>query len=79
MQMKKPVIHYRDDSLYTDKYPALYPLFNAKKPEEIESAIAKAVADPAMVKQMGEQANAWVKEHFIYKPLQVLQGLIEKN
>ncbi|MGN6475597.1 MAG: glycosyltransferase [Flavipsychrobacter sp.] len=77
MFMKKPVITYRQDSLYTDVYPKLYPCFNAREPEEIEEAIATAIANPQLVKQMGEEAYAWVTENFIQKPLQRLIQIIE--
>jgi glycosyltransferase involved in cell wall biosynthesis len=79
MQMKKPVIHYRDDSLYMDRYPTLYPLFNAKQPEEIENAIADAVANPDLVKRKGEEAYEWVKKYFIENPLNYLQNLVDKG
>ncbi len=79
MQMKKPVIHYRDDSLYTDKYPSLYPLFNASDPEQIENAIITAISNPDLVKRMGEEAQAWVKKYFVQKPVAFLQSLIEEK
>jgi glycosyltransferase involved in cell wall biosynthesis len=77
MLMQKAVIHYRDDRLYTYKYPELYPLLNAREPEEIENAIAYAQNNPEKLKEMGKAASGWVKEYFIKKPLEALQSLIE--
>jgi len=79
MQMKKPVIHYRDDSLYVDKYSSLYPLLNAREPDQIEAAIARAVSDPETTKKIGEEASEWVNTNFIQKPVSFLQSLIEKK
>ena len=56
MLMKKPVIHYRNDELYEHVYDELYPLFNAREPEEIEARINEAYNDKDRTKRMGEQA-----------------------
>jgi len=79
MQMKKPIIHYRTDSLYADKYPCLYPMFNAHNAEQIENAIAKATSDPELLKKMGEDACQWIKTFFVQKPIEFLQSLIENK
>jgi glycosyltransferase involved in cell wall biosynthesis len=79
MLLKKPVIHYRDDNLYTGIYPELYPLLNAREPEEIEIAIGYALNNPGELKKMGEAASGWVKKYFIEKPLKTLQNLIEAS
>jgi glycosyltransferase involved in cell wall biosynthesis len=79
MLMKKLVIHYREDHLYTDVYPELYPMLHAKTPEEIEKAISFAVNNPAEIQQMGEKACEWVKTNFIERPVKFLQQLIEEK
>jgi glycosyltransferase involved in cell wall biosynthesis len=77
MFLKKPVIHYRVDSLYEKFYPELYPMLHAREPEEIENAINYAVKHPQDLELMGEQARRWVKKYFIEQPLKVLQEIIE--
>lgn len=79
MLMKRPVIHFRDDALYTDVYPELYPMLNAREPQEICKALNFAFDNPAKLKMMGEQAYSWVKKHFIEHPVKFLQNLIENN
>jgi len=76
MLMKKPIIHYRDDSLY-GHHKELYPMLHAKEPDEITRAIAWAWNNKAALKQMGEDAYMWAVQYFINQPLQYLQGLIE--
>jgi glycosyltransferase involved in cell wall biosynthesis len=70
MLMEKPVIHYRQDDLYTDKYNELYPLYNAREPEQITNALNSAFNDAAKRIEMGKQARAWVMKNFIEIPLQ---------
>ncbi|RYE26054.1 MAG: glycosyltransferase [Sphingobacteriales bacterium] len=77
MQMKKIVIHNRATELYTDKYADLYPMLQAIEPEEVETAIEFAVNNPAKIKEMGEQANAWIKRYLVQEPLQHLVNIIE--
>lgn len=79
MVMKKPVIHFRDDKLYTDIYPELYPMLNAKEPSEISGALSFAADNPAKLKTMGEQSYHWVKKYFIEQPVEFLQHLIEHS
>lgn len=79
MLMAKPVIHYRDDSLYINAYPELYSLLNAREPNEITEIISFAISNPAAVKTMGEEASAWIRQFFIKQPLQRLVTLIEKK
>jgi glycosyltransferase involved in cell wall biosynthesis len=79
MLMSKPVIHYRDDRLYEQFRYDLYPLLNAREPEEIERQITYAYNNPGELKRIGLEANAWVQQHFIRRPLEKLADLIESN
>lgn len=78
MLMKKPVITYRDDSLYTAHYQTLYPCFNAREPNEIAAAITEAAQNPHETKAMGMAASEWIRKHFIANPLQHLINIIEQ-
>lgn len=78
MLMKKPVITYRDDSLYTAQYPKLYPCFNAREPHEIAAAITEAAQNPDETKAMGMAASEWIRKNFIAHPLQHLVNIIEQ-
>ncbi len=79
MFMKKPVINYRVDSVYTNEYDRLYPTYIAKEPDEIANAISEAYNDPEKAKQMGEECYEWVMKYFINEPLASLLELIEKS
>jgi glycosyltransferase involved in cell wall biosynthesis len=73
----KPVVHYRVDSLYSEKYGELYPLYNAREIQEIHNQINRAFLNPQERLEMGEKAKQWVHTHFIEQPLKELIKAIE--
>lgn len=79
MAMGKPVIHYRKDELYKDQYPELYPLYNAREPEEIAVVFQRAYDNPEERLEIGEKAQQWVKKYFIDKPLKRIIEVIEES
>ena len=79
MLMAKPVIHYRDDKLYEKFHSNLYPLLNARDPEEIEQQISYAYDNPEELKRIGDEACKWIKQNFIEQPLKELTSLIEQT
>lgn len=79
MMMKKPVITYRNDNLYKDIYPELYPCFNARTAEAIATALSEAANHPGKAREIGEKAHKWVQDYFINKPLKELIQVIERH
>jgi glycosyltransferase involved in cell wall biosynthesis len=79
MAMGKPVVHYREDALYKEQYPELYPIYNAREPEEIAQAIQEAYDKPEERIAKGMQAQAWVKTYFIERPLAKIIEIINKS
>lgn len=79
MVMGKPVINYRDDSLYKNRYSNLYPCYIAREPNEISQAIEKAYHNQAERKQMGDDAQQWVQHYFIQNSLNKLTEVIESG
>ncbi|MBX2955233.1 MAG: hypothetical protein KF846_03690 [Cyclobacteriaceae bacterium] len=78
MVMGKPVIHHRDDSLYQDSYPWLYPLINAQKADAIAERLLYYHNNMDEVVSMGKEAQRWVKEFFIEKPLEQIKNVLNK-
>jgi glycosyltransferase involved in cell wall biosynthesis len=79
MAMGKPVVHYREDALYKEQYPELYPMYNAREPEQIAQALQEAYANPEARIAKGKQAQAWVKTYFIDRPLAAIIDIIENE
>jgi glycosyltransferase involved in cell wall biosynthesis len=79
MVMGKPVVHYREDALYKEQYPELYPVYNAREPEEITQALQDAFDNPEERIAKGKQAQAWVKTYFIDRPLASIIEIINKS
>lgn len=69
----KPVVHHRDDSLYAGP---LYPVLNAREPDEIASALDACLDDPESCRRMGLEGQAWVEEHVVERPLELIFSLL---
>jgi glycosyltransferase involved in cell wall biosynthesis len=78
MLMKKPVIHFRDDKLYTH-HKELYPMLCAREPHEIAQALSWAANNVDELKTMGIAAYSWARRYIIDAPMQYLESLIEKK
>jgi glycosyltransferase involved in cell wall biosynthesis len=74
LSLGKPLIHYRDDSLYPGV--PLYPLLNAREPAEIAAAISSYVADPKLCRERGSAGAAWFDEYVMRRPLDVICQLV---
>jgi hypothetical protein len=80
MIVHKPILHYRQDELYAASYDNdIYPLLNAREPEQITAMLNYAVNNREEIRIMGKQANHWLKTCFIAKPLRHLKELIEEK
>lgn len=80
LAMAKPFMGYREDSLYTDTYPELYPMINVFSEDQIAAAFANYVQNPFSYKNMGFEGYNWLKKYAIDIPLkEYLDILIKKN
>lgn len=77
MVMGKPILHYRDDSLYK-AYPELYPLINAKSAEEISRSLSDYVSNPEKYKEMGRKARQWFLKYIVEQPVDQIVQIIEE-
>ncbi|MFZ1752683.1 MAG: glycosyltransferase [Caldilineaceae bacterium] len=55
----KPILAWRDDSLYTDDYPTLYPILKAQTPQSIAERLSEYMQNPIKYKQMGDKGQHW--------------------
>lgn len=76
MALGKPILHYRDDALYRASYPELYPLMNARTPEQISEALKNYADDPERYQQVGTEARRWFQTYIVEKPLQEVAAIL---
>jgi hypothetical protein len=76
MIMAKPVINYRNDELYLDKYPSLYPCLNAQTSDEIAERLQFAFQHPDAISTMGQECKEWVEKYFVQAPIDKLIELL---
>ncbi len=79
MLMAKPVIHFRDDSLYSNQYAELYPLLNCRYPEEIAVKLTQYYIDREGLREIGLKAQNWCEKYVIKEPLDRIIEIIENK
>lgn len=77
MAMAKPVIHHRKDDLYKDVYDQLYPLYNAREPDDICKSLQSYYDNPEEGIKIGLEAKKWIEKHFVLDPVNQLIKAIE--
>lgn len=60
-----PLMHYRDDKLYLQDYPELYPMINARTSEDITAALCNYSDSPDYFRKMGEAGRNWLQRYVI--------------
>jgi hypothetical protein len=77
LALAKPVIHYRNDELYKDKYPEMYPMYSANTKEQVLAYFKEFESNPEAFKNTGKSAYVWFTKHAINKPIEIIVKLIE--
>ena len=65
----KPIMAYRDDNIYRKDYPNLYPIMNAREPEEIADKLEAYVQNPDVFKEMGQAGYEWYQREVVEKSM----------
>lgn len=79
LAMKRLVLHYRNDELYSDAYSEMYPMVSASQPEEISHALEKIYYSPELREKIGMGGYRWFKEYAVDRPLNQIVELIERS
>ncbi len=69
LAMAKPLLHHRDDRLYVDEYPEMYPMIHACSAEEITAGLSMALTDPGRAAEIGEGGRRWLQRHMVDIPM----------
>ena len=76
MALKKPVMHFRDDSLYVNK--ELYPMIYASDEEAVLNGLISLTKQRQAVDSIGLEGNKWFKKYCVEKPLGEYEKIISK-
>lgn len=79
LAMARPLLGYREDSLYTNVYPELYPMINVKEPRDICEALSDYVKRPDYYKDVGEQGRQWFQRNVIDKSVSEYVRIIKES
>ncbi len=72
----KPLLHFREDALYTKDYNWLYPLLNARTPIAISEAICDYLDKKAAYKSAAEKGSEWLYEFTVKQPIAIIRAAI---
>ncbi|NOU28814.1 MAG: hypothetical protein HOO96_12990 [Polyangiaceae bacterium] len=72
LAMAKPLLHVRDDALYRDYFPELYPLMNVARDEDIEAHLVDYVDRTAHWKAVGEAGRQWHDRFAVREPVEAV-------
>ena len=75
--MAKPLLHYRDDSLYPKD--ELFPIMNVNTDDDIFRALSGFIASPAEHRDIGQRAYTWFNENIIERPIRELLALLARH
>ena len=72
----KPILAYREDKLYRDHYPDLYPIYNARSPEEIAHRLEECCGDAERGREIGRQGRRWYEVEVVQRTIDKYGGYI---
>jgi glycosyltransferase involved in cell wall biosynthesis len=75
----KPILARRDDDLYLQDYPNLYPILNARDSESIAARLEEYIQNPELGRQMGRIGHQWYEEEVERKALDRYIAYIERR
>ncbi|MEO9530972.1 MAG: hypothetical protein ABJG68_05655 [Crocinitomicaceae bacterium] len=75
----KPLLHNRNDALYKDEYPTLYPVLNVQSAEHVTQWLTSYVKNPAKYKKNASKSSDWLFEYTVQYPLQIINEAIQNK
>lgn len=72
--MAKPLLHYRDDSMYPEE--ERFPVMNVNTDEDIFRALSDYVVRPKHYQAMGREAHAWFKSYIVDRSMREFERVL---
>lgn len=77
MVAAKPILAYRDEALYAGEYPDLYPILNAREPEDIAACLMRCSQSGEQMKVLGKRGRQWYEQRVVEPVVQRYLAYIE--
>ena len=77
MAMSKPIMHRRDDTLYSKTHKELYPMIHVSSVQDVVTGLEKYVAQPQKYIKIGREANEWMQKYVVDRPLKKIIEIID--
>ncbi len=76
LAMGKPIMHRRDDFLYKNIFPDLYPMISVKNSEDIYEALIAYINNPDYFQNIGRLGKNWLQKYLIENAVECYTKLI---
>lgn len=78
LAMAKPILHNRNDELYKNFYPELYPMIHSSSQEEVNESLSKFIDNQKKFNEIGEKGRVWLQKFLIDDAVNSYVELIQK-
>lgn len=65
LAMGRPLLGYRQDDLYVDRYASLYPMMNGRTADDVAALLTQYAATPAAYRSMGTEGRKWYENNVV--------------
>ena len=76
LALNKPILTYRQDQLYADDYPDLYPILNAQNETDIAQRLNEFIEQSEKIIDKSKKGVVWLDKYTVQKPLQIVKKAI---
>jgi len=77
--MGKPILQYREDKMYENDFPELYPILNVKTAENITNAFIDYAKNPDVYRAQGELGREWYQKHVVEHSVSEYMKIIDNS
>ena len=77
LALDKPIIHYRDDSMYVEDYEELYPILRASNENEFEKQLIYFSQNKNAAIKEALKGSAWLEKYTVQYPMKVIKQNID--
>lgn len=74
LAMGRPLLGYRQDELYADRYETLYPMMNARTADDIAELLTQYAAAPDEFRSMGLEGRMWYERNVVERAINTYLG-----
>jgi hypothetical protein len=76
MALKKVIVHNREERMYSNYYPDIYPMIQANSIGSMKDALNTIYQNPDQIVQIGNNSFDWFKKYLVTEPITIIKTLV---